>query len=721
MDYADRKAVHLQTLGRLVLILGVLVSLGISMLLFARMAEQRAHWVQQALEVQVAIQHLVAEIRTAEDSERGFLLTGDRRFLASFQTAERSSREENASLTKMTADNPRQRDNLRRLQPLVDARFSFLQSRINSNGKRHLDPEANRAAMEQQQAPVGLIQKTLDAMTSEEERLLASREAALARAKNRFLWVFCIGYGLIVLIAASLYLGVRGYGQQSEAAEAQLSQLNEKLEERVRERTALLKAREELLQTFVQYAPVAVAMLDRKMRYLQVSDRFCAEQGLSRANVLGATHYEVFPDSPDRWHRAYQRCLDGETIRAEEDRWVREDGREIWLRWEIRPWGSADGQPEGILIFGEDITERKHAEETLRESEATIRTLLDTASQAILAVDAGGLIVVANRMVGDMFGYSLEELMSKPLEMLIPERFRDRHRMDRTAFAATPKARSMGIGLDLVGRRSDGTEFPIEVSLSSLETKRGRLAVSFVSDITVRKKAESDLRENEQKLRSLAASLFTAHEDERRTLARELHDDVTQWLAHFSIELGRLASSCSDRTDRTHERERLQVLQRQAQNVSSEVRRLSHGLHPSVITDFGLSIALEEFCEEFEKSRRIQVRFDGPSDGARLRGMVATCLYRVAQESLRNAVIHGHATEIRVHLKIAADEVQLVVKDNGVGFTSDPFQNRTGLGVVSMRERVGLLNGTLSITSEPGQGCQVSATVPLAGVNHDEI
>lgn len=718
MEYTNRKAVHLQTLGRLVLILGVLVSLGVSMLVFARMAEQRAHWVQQALEVQVAIQHLIAEIRTAEDSERGFLLTGDRRFLASFQTAERGSREETASLTKMTADNPRQRDNLLRLQPLVDARFSFLQSRIDSNGKSHLDPAANRAVMEQQQAPVGLIQGTLDAMTSEEDRLLATREAALARAKERFLWVFCIGYGLIVLIAASLYLGVRRYGQQSEAAEAQLSQLNEKLEERVRERTSLLKAREELLHTFVQYAPAAVAMLDREMRYLQVSDRFCAEQGVSRAEVLGASHYEVFPDSPDRWRRAYLRCLDGETLRAEEDRWVRQDGREIWLRWEIRPWGSADGQPEGILIFGEDITGRKHAEETLRESEATIRTLLDTASQAILAVDAGGLIVVANRMVGEMFGYSLEELLGKPLEMLIPERLRDRHRIDRKTFAAAPKARTMGMGLDLVGRRKDGTEFPIEVSLSSLETKRGRLAVSFVSDITVRKKAESDLRENEQKLRSLAASLFTAHEDERRTLARELHDDVTQWLAHFSIELGRLASSFSERT---HERERLQVLQRQAQNVSSEVRRLSHGLHPSVITDFGLSIALEEFCEEFEKSRGIQVHFDGLSDDARLKGMVATCLYRVAQESLRNAAMHGHATEIFVDLRTAADEVQLVVKDNGVGFTADPFQNRTGLGVVSMRERVGLLNGTLSITSQPGQGCQVSATVPLAGVNHDEI
>lgn len=718
MENATRKAVHLQTLGRLVLLLAILVGLGVAMLLFGRMAERRAQWVQQALQVQVSLQHLANEIKSTEDNEQGFLLTGDERYLDSFRAAEGSSREQFSLLGRMTADNPQQRQNLSRLGPLVDARFAFLQSLIESYSQHGLDRAYNSAAMEQQVAVRGLIRKALDAMNSEEERLLASRERALGLARERFLWVFFLGYALIILIAGWLYLGVGRYSRQSEAAEARLSELNEQLEERVRERTALLKLREELLNTFVEHVPAAVAMLDRDMRYLQVSDRFCVEQGVSRADIVGAKHSQVFPDSPERWRKAYRRCLEGEALRADEDRWTRKDGRDMWLRWEIRPWGSVDGQPEGILVFGEDITERKQAEETLRESEATIRTLLDTASQAILAVDAGGMIVVANRMLGEMFGYPLDQLMGKPLETLIPERFRERHRARRKAFTATPNARGMGMGLELVGKRSDGSEFPIEVSLSSLETKRGRLAVSFVSDITVRKNTESELRESEQKLRYLAASLFTAQEDERRTLARELHDDVTQWLAHFSIELGRLATKCSDRT---HERNRLQVLQDQAKHVSSDVRRLAHGLHPSVIADFGLSVALEEFCEEFEKSRGVQVYFWGPSDGEPLKGMVATCLYRVAQESLRNATVHGHATEIVVKLTFAIDEIQLTVKDNGVGFTNDPFQHRTGLGVVSMRERVGILNGSLSITSHPGQGCLVNVTVPLAGVDNAEI
>lgn len=471
-----------------------------------------------------------------------------------------------------------------------------------------------------------------------------------------------------------------------------------------------------MLDTFVRSVPAAVSMLDRRMHYLQASERWCDEYGIPRSQLLGASHYALYPDIPDRWKDFHRRCLEhGETLRADEDPWIRADGSVIWVRWEIHPWGLADGRPEGMLIFSENITARKQIEENLRQSEATIRTLLETASQAILAVDSAGAILIANRMVGEMFGYAPDELIGRPLENLIPERFRQRHRLYREVFTANPKTRSMGLALDLVGLRNDGCELPIEVSLSSVHTEKGLLAVAFVSDITARKKAEADLRESERTLRSLAASLLTAQEDERRNLARELHDDVTQRLALLSIELGRLAVEWPN--SKTGPRPRLEELQQQALRASSEVRRLSHGLHPSVITDFGLSVALEEFCDEFEKGQGIRVRFEGPVEDSRLNDGAATCLYRIAQESLRNAVVHGHATEVRVALQITQNAIQLSVDDNGSGFSNDAIQNRKGLGVVSMMERIRLVNGTLAITSEPAHGCHVLATVPLAGVS----
>ncbi|PYT86358.1 MAG: hypothetical protein DMG36_26400 [Acidobacteria bacterium] len=147
---------------------------------------------------------------------------------------------------------------------------------------------------------------------------------------------------------------------ERKRAEQVLRETNRALETQ----TAALRSREELLKIFVKNVPVAVAMLDRDMRYLQVSDRWCVDFSLDSSQLLGRSHYEIFPDIPDRWKQLHRRALSGETLRAEEDRWDREGGT-TWLRWEIRPWQNLDGLPGGILIFSEDITHRKHADEAL--------------------------------------------------------------------------------------------------------------------------------------------------------------------------------------------------------------------------------------------------------------------------------------------------------------------------------------------------------------------
>jgi PAS domain S-box-containing protein len=131
------------------------------------------------------------------------------------------------------------------------------------------------------------------------------------------------------------------------------------------EQTALLQSREELLRIFVKYAPAGVAMFDRDMRYLQVSDRWCADYSIDSSQVLGRSHYELFPDMPAQWKEMHRRGLEGESLRNE-DRWNRESGTK-WVRWEIRPWWSLDRMPGGILIFAEDITQRKEMELALSD------------------------------------------------------------------------------------------------------------------------------------------------------------------------------------------------------------------------------------------------------------------------------------------------------------------------------------------------------------------
>jgi len=130
---------------------------------------------------------------------------------------------------------------------------------------------------------------------------------------------------------------------------------------------ARVRAREDLLTIFVQNVPAGVAMLDREMRYLQVSDRFCADYGIHRSAIMGRSHYEVFPDLPERWRDVHRRALAGETVRADEDRWDRKHGT-VWVQWEIRPWKTAEGIQGGILIFAVDISRHKQMEDALRDA-----------------------------------------------------------------------------------------------------------------------------------------------------------------------------------------------------------------------------------------------------------------------------------------------------------------------------------------------------------------
>jgi PAS domain S-box-containing protein len=592
-----------------------------------------------------------------------------------------------------------------------------------------------------------------------------------------------------------------------------------------KEAEAKLRASEALLRTFVRYVPAAVAMLDRHLRYLQVSERWSQDFGVESNQVLGRTVYDVFPYLPEYWKRAHQHCLSGESAFGEETAIGSPDGRRIWVRWEIRPFGDRTGEPQGILVFTEDITQRrqmerqlrmrtdaldnaltafclvasdgtityanrtyvrlwgyenlseivgkpvekyladpgvaesiaaelarhdhctiefaarrkdgstfyalstiqssidsdsnrsyicaalditdrKGVETALRESEATNRMLLETASQGIVAVSENGSIVIANRKAAELFGYEQQELLGNSISSLLPD------------CAAGQKALTMleSIGTELRVVHKNGAEFPIEISISHLETKNLSLAVAFITDISKRKQDEAALRSSQEELRRLAGSLLTAQEDERRRIARDLHDDVTQELALISIDIGTLAKALPDGDASIPA---LRSLQSRIGEVSSVVRHLSHGLHPSMLEALGLTAALEASCEEFSQIEGIPVEFDPEADEEQLGEAEAACLYRIAQESLRNIAKHAHASQVKIELTSDGNNMHLLVHDNGIGIASSrsEVRERAGLGLVAMKERIRLVNGTLSVASSPGEGTHIISSVPLEGTN----
>ena len=184
----------------------------------------------------------------------------------------------------------------------------------------------------------------------------------------------------------------------------------------------LIESREKL-HLFIEHAPVALAMLDREMRYIAVSRRWMRDFGLEPGTVLGRSHYEIFPQIPARWKLVHRRCLQGERMRGDKDRFERSDGRVQWLRWEMLPWRNAAGEVGGLVFFSEDLTRQNRVEEELRQSEARLRRVVEHMPVILDAVDEEGNLLIWNNEAEKVSGYSAEELIGNPKawELLYPD------------------------------------------------------------------------------------------------------------------------------------------------------------------------------------------------------------------------------------------------------------------------------------------------------------
>lgn len=225
----------------------------------------------------------------------------------------------------------------------------------------------------------------------------------------------------------------------------------------------------------------------------------------------------------------------------------------------------------------------------------------------------------------------------------------------------------------------------------------------FMIDISERKRTEEALQD-------LGGRLIAAQEEERRRLARELHDDLNQRMALLSIELEQLAQGIHKPPS---VRGRLRKLQKQAQEISADIHRLSYKLHPSKLDHLGLSAAVKGLCQEISESQDIKIELKQTGFPADLPKDVTLCAFRIVQEALRNCVKHSGAQTVHVLLEKTADAVRLSVTDYGCGFDMESDVMKKGLGFMSMRERLHLLGGRFQIHSRPSQGTCIKVSIPL--------
>lgn len=283
------------------------------------------------------------------------------------------------------------------------------------------------------------------------------------------------------------------------------------ISERKRFETAL-REREEQLRIFVEHAPASIAMLDLDMRYLAVSQRWLQDYGLQEREIVGLSHYDVFPEIPQRWKEIHARSLAGEVIRSDEDLFLRADGSTQWLRWEVRPWHAATGEIGGMVLFTEDITERKKAQEALRESEENYRQLASVFPIAVYTCDEDGIITYYNDQAARIWGRKPrldhpEQRFCTSMEMF---------RLDGSLLPhdERPMVQALSTGESYRGRevmikQPNGSPVIIAVNIDPIRDAQGNIvgAINAFIDITRSKQAEEALLKTERAQRKTLEQL----------------------------------------------------------------------------------------------------------------------------------------------------------------------------------------------------------------------
>ncbi len=314
----------------------------------------------------------------------------------------------------------------------------------------------------------------------------------------------------------------------------------------------------------------------------------------------------------------------------------------------------------------------------------------------MVIVAAGGQIVYANGLLEALSGYRRKELLGQFVELLVPERFRDLHTGHRRGYVANPRARPMGVNLDIYLRRKDGTEFPADIALSPLQTASGTVVVAAVRDATERRLAHV-------RLHRLAVL------EDRERIAKELHDGVIQSLFAVGMNLQATEAKASDPEA---VRARLSGAVDSIDMAIRDLRNYIFGLRPGILADRQLDQALRQLVEDFEEKSGLVTAVEIDERVAAQFGNAASQLVQVAREALSNVARHAQATTCRVSLVRREDRGVLEIDDDGHGFTPGHGSNR-GQGLRNMRERVEAIGGTFSVESSPANGTTVRVQLPL--------
>jgi PAS domain S-box-containing protein len=399
----------------------------------------------------------------------------------------------------------------------------------------------------------------------------------------------------------------------------------------------------------------------------------------------------------------------------------------------------------------EDVTDRKIAERTLQESEERYRLLVQGVQEyAIFQLDPTGHVVSWNAGAERLKGYTAEEIIGKHFSIFYPPEDQLDEKPQHILARATQQGQSEDEGWRI---RKDASRFWASVVVTALRDSAGtllgfakltrdttktrekeqaltkakellelrieqrtavltRVNQELRTEIAERERAEEQLRTSLDQLRALAARLQSVREEERTSIAREIHDELGQGCTAIKMDLALIGRRLTKR--QTKLRAKVDSAMQLADDMIGMLRKIASQLRPRTLDDLGLSAALEAQAQEFESRTGILCRVTLPQEPLVLDADISTAVFRIFQESLTNVARHAHATRVEARLERQNNRITFQVSDNGEGFDPEKAKANKSLGLVGMQERAFLLNGDLKIAGVPGAGTTMTLTIPLA-------